>query len=267
MPPTALTDPEFIRFQRFIHAAAGITLSGSKKALVAGRLAKRVAHHGLLSFSGYLDLLSSEAAADEVQTAVDLLTTNETYFFRETKHFDLLRDLAVAARERRRTLRVWSAACSSGEEPYSMAMVLDDALGSGWELLASDISGRMLQRARSGHYPVERTRHIPPPYLKRYCLRGTGEQDGTLLVDRALRERVQFDQINLNEPLPRLSSFDVIFLRNVLIYFSADTKRQVVARLLAQLAPGGVFCVGHSETLNDINDTVQQVAPSVYRKP
>jgi chemotaxis protein methyltransferase CheR len=268
MTPQALTDGEFVRFQRFIHQSAGITLSGSKKALVAGRLAKRVAHHGLQSFSSYLDLLAGSDAAAEVQTAVDLLTTNETYFFREAKHFELLREMAVAARERRGALRVWSAACSSGEEVYSIAMVLDEVLGSGaWEVLGSDISSRVLQRARLGHYLVERTRHIPAHYLKRYCLRGTAEHEGTLLVERSLRQRVQFAQINLNEPLPRLGSFDMIFLRNVMIYFNADTKRQVVARLLAQLAPGGVFCIGHSETLNDISNAVEQIAPSVYRKP
>jgi chemotaxis protein methyltransferase CheR len=271
MTPTTLTDSEFVRFQQFIHAAAGITLSGSKKALVAGRLAKRVAHHGLGSFSSYLELLSGKGAGAEVQIAVDLLTTNETYFFRESKHFDLLRDLAIAARDRRRPMRVWSAACSSGEEVYSIAMVLDEVLGGssgpGWELLGSDISSRVLQRARGGHYPVERTRHIPAHYLKRYCLRGTGDQEGTLLVDRGLRQRVQFEQINLNEPLPRRAGFDMIFLRNVMIYFNADTKRQVVARLLEQLNPGGVFCIGHSETLHDISTAVVQVAPSVYRKP
>jgi chemotaxis protein methyltransferase CheR len=264
----ALTDAEFVRFQRFIHSAAGITLSDAKKALVAGRLSKRLAHHGLHSFGSYLALLSGADAGAELQTAVDLLTTNETYFFREPRHFDLLRELAQAARARRQGLRVWSAACSSGEEVYSIAMVLDDVLGeTGWELLGSDISTRVLQRARSGHYVEERARHIPPGYLKRYCLRGTGEQQGNLLVERRLRQRVRFEQINLNEPLPRLGSFDVIFLRNVMIYFNAETKRQVVARLLAQLASGGTFCIGHSETLNDISDAVVQVVPSIYQKP
>ena len=263
----ALSDHEFARFQRFIHEAAGITLSDSKKALVSGRLAKRVAHHGLPSFGRYMDLLTQTEAGTEVQTAVDLLTTNETYFFRESKHFDLLRQLALSARERRRPLRVWSAACSSGEEVYSIAMVLDDVLGSGWELLGSDISSRVLQRAARGHYPLERTRHIPAAYLKRYCLRGFGEQQGTLLIDRSLRERVRFTQLNLNTALPRIGSFDVIFLRNVMIYFNAETKRQVVARVLAQLAPGGIFCIGHSESLSDISSAVEQIAPSIYRKP
>jgi chemotaxis protein methyltransferase CheR len=266
----AITDKEFSRFQRFIYDAAGITLSASKKALVSGRLAKRVHAHGLDSYGRYLDLLASGESPAEVQTAVDLLTTNETYFFREPKHFEVLRAAAGAARARGQALRVWSAASSSGEEAYSIAMVLADVLGDapGWEVVGTDISARVLERARSGHYPLERTRHIPPAYLKRFCLKGIGPQDGTLLVERALRRRVQFMHANLNERLPQqLGTFDMVFLRNVMIYFNGDTKRQVVARVLSLLKPGGHFLIGHSESLHDINDEVVQVSPAVYRKP
>jgi chemotaxis protein methyltransferase CheR len=263
-----LSDTEFSRFQRFIFDAAGITLSPAKKALVCGRLSKRLQAHQLKSYGDYCDLLDSGGMADEVQTAVDLLTTNETYFFREPKHFELLRTLAVAAAARPQPFRVWSAASSSGEECYSIAMVLADCLGStSWDVVGSDISTRVLQRARAGHYPLERTRHIPPNYLKRFCLRGMGAQDGTLLVDKTLRSRVSFTQVNLNAELPRLGQFDVIFLRNVMIYFNGDTKRQVVSRVLSLLKPGGHFCIGHSESLNDISTAVQQLAPSIYRKP
>ena len=261
-----LSDAEFTRFQRFIHDAAGITLSPAKKALVCGRLSKRLQVHGLQRYGDYLELLDSGRAVEEVQTAIDLLTTNETYFFREPKHFELLRTLATAAAGRAQPFRVWSAASSSGEESYSIAMVLADCLGDrSWEVVGSDISLRVLQRARTGHYPLERTRHIPAHYLKRFCLRGLGEQAGTLLVERRLRERVSFAQVNLNEEQPRLGLFDVIFLRNVMIYFNGDTKREVVARVLTLLRPGGHFCIGHSETLNDISSAVQQLAPSVYR--
>jgi len=263
-----ITDAEFGRFQRFIFDAAGITLSPAKKALVSGRLSKRLAANRLESFGAYFELLSSGRAASEVQTAVDLLTTNETYFFREPKHFDMLRTLATAAAGRAQPFRVWSAASSSGEECYSIAMVLADCLGdSAWNVVGSDISTRVLKRARSGHYPLERTRHIPPAYLKRFCLRGHGEQEGTLLVERALRQRVSFAQVNLNAELPQLGSFDVVFLRNVMIYFNGDTKRQVVARVLGALKPGGHFFIGHSESLNDISTAVEQLAPSIYRKP
>ena len=261
-----LSDIEFGHFQRFIFEAAGITLSSAKKALVSGRLSKRLQARRLVSFTDYLKLLSSGDDAEEVQTAVDLLTTNETYFFREPKHFELLRD--VARKSAGQPLRIWSAASSTGEEAYSMAMVLADTLKhQPWEVVGSDISTRVLQRARIGHYPLERARHIPEPFLKRYCLKGIESQTGTLLVDRAIRQRVAFTQVNLNEHLPNLGTFDVVFLRNVMIYFNGDTKRQVVGRILATLKRGGHFCIGHSETLNDINDTLVQVAPSIYRKP
>jgi chemotaxis protein methyltransferase CheR len=267
MTTLALNDQEFAQFQRFIFDAAGISLSNAKKALVSGRLAKRVQHHQLASYGAYLKLLASGHAPDEVQAAVDLLTTNETYFFREPKHFELLRRLATAA-PRGQPFRVWSAACSTGEEVYSLAMVLEDCLGPGaWEVLGTDISTRVLERARRAHYPLERTRNIPPGYLKRFCLRGMDDQHGTLLIQRPLRERVRFTQVNLNVALPALGSFDVIFLRNVMIYFNARTKREVVGRVVSLLKPGGCFCIGHSETLNDISDALEQIAPSMYRKP
>jgi chemotaxis protein methyltransferase CheR len=263
-----ISDNEFGLFQRFIYDAAGITLSSAKKALVCGRLAKRLQACNLGSYSEYFKLLTSGQNGAEVQTAVDLLTTNETYFFREPKHFELLREAALAARNKAQPFRVWSAASSTGEEAYSIAMVLADTLGdAAWEVTGSDISTRVLQRARQAHYPMERCRQIPQTYLKRFCLRGIDEQQGTLLVDRTLRSRVQFMQVNLNTTLPRLAAFDVIFLRNVMIYFNGDTKRQVVARILEQLKPGGFFCIGHSESLNDITTALIQVAPSIYRKP
>ena len=263
-----ISDNEFGLFQRFIYEAAGITLSSAKKALVCGRLAKRLQACNLRSYSEYFKLLASGQNGAEVQTAVDLLTTNETYFFREPKHFELLREAALAARNKAQPFRVWSAASSTGEEAYSIAMVLADTLGdAAWEVTGSDISTRVLQRARQAHYPMERCRQIPQTYLKRFCLRGIDEQQGTLLVERALRSRVQFMQVNLNTTLPRLAAFDVIFLRNVMIYFNGETKRQVVARILEQLKPGGFFFIGHSESLNDITSALIQVAPSIYRKP
>jgi chemotaxis protein methyltransferase CheR len=267
MPVATITDREFSQFQRFIYDAAGIFMANGKQALVSGRLAKRLAHYQLDSYGDYLRLLESRAQPAELQVAVDLLTTNETYFFREPKHFTLLRDLAQDARDKGKALRVWSAASSSGEEPYSIAMVLADVLGeAAWEVLGTDISTRVLERARTGHYPMERASQMPPAYLKKFCLKGQGSEAGTMLIERSLRQRVQFQHLNLNQPLPKVGSFDVIFLRNVMIYFNLETKRQVVARLLAQLRPGGYFLIGHSETLNDINDTLVAVAPSIYRK-
>jgi chemotaxis protein methyltransferase CheR len=264
---TPITDKELAQFRRFIFEAAGITMSEQKKALVEGRLGKRLTVHGLESFGQYFNLLTSGEHPAEVQVAVDLLTTNETYFFREIKHFEFLRTQALAARARAQPFRVWSAASSSGEEAYSIAMVLADCMESTpWEVLGTDISTQVLQGATRALYTMERARHIPPDYLRRYCLKGSGEHNGKLLIERNLRSRVMFRHVNLNVPLPNMGQFDLVFLRNVMIYFSDDTKREVVARVIATMKPTGFFCVGHSESLNNISDAVESVAPSIYRR-
>jgi chemotaxis protein methyltransferase CheR len=263
-----LSDQEFSQFQAMIYDIAGISMSPAKKPLVSGRLAKRVKQHGLGSYGEYFRLLMQKDRRDELQVAIDLLTTNETYFFREPKHFDFMRQQAPAMRRSGRPFRVWSAASSSGEEPYTIAMVLADVLGGdAWEVVGSDISSRVLDKARQGHYPMTRIEGIPKNYLSRFCLKGTGPQEGTFLVDRSLRSRVSFQQVNLNESLPKLGEFDMIFLRNVMIYFDMDTKRKVVERMLPLLRPGGYFVVSHSESLNGITDALKIVTPSVYRKP
>ena len=172
---TPITDQELALFRRFIFEAAGITMSEQKKALVEGRLGKRLALHGLESFGQYYLLLTSGQHPEEVQAAIDLLTTNETYFFREIKHFEFLRTQALAARSRVQPFRVWSAASSSGEEAYSIAMVLADCMQTTpWDIVGTDISPRVLEGARRALYSMERGRHIPPEFLKRYCRKGTG---------------------------------------------------------------------------------------------
>lgn len=268
MPIAELNDHEFAQFQKLIYQLAGINLSIQKKAMVSGRLAKRLIHHGMVSYGDYFKLLTVNPNSPELQVAVDLLTTNETFFFREPKHFDFLRDQILANRKVGSPFRVWSAACSSGEEPYSIAMVLADHFGnSQWELTASDISSRVLEKARCGHYSMERTDGIPREYLSRYCLKGIGSQENTLLVDEKLRNKISFLQVNLNQPLPSLGSFDVIFLRNVLIYFDQETKRQIVTRMLPLLKADGYFLISHSESLNGVVDTLKPLKPSIYRKP
>lgn len=261
-----LSEAEFEDFQRMIYTVAGIHMPASKRTLVAGRLAKRLNALQLVTYSDYWNYLRGDLT--EKQTAVDLLTTNETYFFREPKHFDFLRETILPARRDQLRFRLWSAACSSGEEAYSAAMTLADELGTkSWEILASDISTQVLVRARNGRYPMARAEKIPSEILKRHCLRGTGEAEGSFLVDSTLRSRVNFSQINLNASLPKVGLFDVIFLRNVMIYFNGETKRQIVSRLRHCLAPGGYFIIGHSETLNGIQGDLVSVMPSVYRAP
>ncbi len=267
MQPT-LSDQEFSQFRHLIYDIAGISLSEAKKPLVSGRLAKRLKHHGVARYADYFRLICERDHAAELQTAVDLLTTNETYFFRESKHFDFLREHIVPEQDGRAPFRVWCGASSSGEEPYTIAMTLAEVLGAKpWEVLASDLSTRVLATARRGQYPMSRAESIPPEYLRKYCLKGVGRHEGTFLIERTLRERVRFEQINLVKPLPRLGEFDVIFLRNVMIYFDAPTKREVVARMLPLLKPGGHFIVSHSESLNGITEALRLVSPSIYRKP
>ncbi|AFL75940.1 CheR family methyltransferase [Thiocystis violascens] len=265
MHTSSLSDLEFAHFRKFIHGIAGIHLGPAKKTLVAGRLAKRLRFHGLASFGDYYRLLSADP--DERQIAVDLLTTNETYFFREPRHFELLRERLLPKHPPGQMFRVWSAACSSGEEVYTLAMVLADALGEApWEVLGSDLSTRVLEQADSGLYSLERTAGLSGDHLRRYCLKGIGSQEGRFVVSSLLRAQVRFAQINLTEPLPAIGMFDAIFLRNVMIYFQPETKRQVVERLLTRLRPGGWLFVGHSESLHGLANGLEGVAPSVYRK-
>jgi len=269
MPDTSsLDDREFGQFQSWLYRAAGINLSQAKKALVAGRLFKRLKQYELESYGEYFKLIMTDQHKGELQVALDLLTTNETYFFREPKHFDFLRQQVLPKVAPGKLFRVWSAASSSGEEPYSLAMTLAESLGTTpWEVIGSDISTQVLARARTGHYPMERAGTLPMPLLTKYCLKGIGRQEGTFLVDKALRNRVNFVQVNLNESLPDLGEFEVIFLRNVMIYFDQKTKSQVDSRLLPRLKPGGFFIISHSESLHGVNDTLKLVAPSIYRKP
>jgi chemotaxis protein methyltransferase CheR len=267
METITITDQEFAQFQAFVYQVAGIRLSTGKKPLVAGRLLKRLKHYHLTRYGDYFRLMMRTDHHAELQMALDLLTTNETSFFREPAHFDFLRQHVVPNHRPGRALRVWSGACSSGEEPYSIAMVLADCLGeSPWEILASDISTRVVAQARSAQYAIERAHQMPQHYLVHYCLKGIGSQAGTFRIEKKLRHRVRFLVMNLNTTLPQIGEFDVVFLRNVMIYFDTQTKQQVVDRILTVLRPGGYFIIGHSESLQAITEKVHMVQPSVYRK-
>ncbi len=264
----SLNEREFGLFRDWLYRAAGISLADHKRTLVASRLLRRVQQLGAASYGEYFRALMEGEPAGELQAALDLLTTNETYFFREPKHFDYLRQEVLPRRAGGAAFRVWSAASSSGEEAYTIAMVLAETLGFGapWEILGSDISSRVLEAARRACYGRARATGIPGEYLAKYCLKGIGRQSGTLLIDRPLRERVSFRSINLNAALPEIGVFDVVFLRNVMIYFDLDTKRQVVARILPHLRPGGYLMLSHSENLHGVSNAVETVAPSIFRR-
>lgn len=265
-----INDTEFKRLSRLLYDIAGITLTDAKKMLLTGRLSKRLSALGMGTYTQYFKYVTDSAHTDELQFMVDLLTTNETYFFRESQHFDFLKQIVPPAIRQGQTFRVWSAAASIGAEAYTIAMILADKLGEGgaWEILGTDISNSVLEQARRGHYRMTEADKIPAAYLKKYCLKGRGEQEGTFLIDRKIRQHVSFEQLNLNvEKMKKVGDFDVIFLRNVLIYFDIQTKQRVVANLIPCMKNGGYFIVGHSETLNGITDDLAQVKPTVYRRP
>jgi len=265
-PAYSLSDTEFACFRSLVLQETGISLSEQKKALVVGRLSSRLRNRKIGTFSEYYKILQDPAEGDELQAAIDLITTNETSFFRESEHFQVLRDYLKSLRPVPFPFRIWSAASSSGEEAYTIAMVLSDALASAdWQVVGTDISTRVLERARRGVYPMERATSIPQEFLRRFCLKGQGRHEGMFMMNRQLRDRVSFHQANLCKPLPRLGPFDVAFLRNVLIYFDSAQKRQVVEGVMGQLKPKGLLLVGHSESLTGISEGLAQVRPTVYR--
>lgn len=270
LPPllTKLSGKEFTAFQTLIFQMTGISLSQAKKDLLVGRLARRVQALGCKSFAEYFDYLMKRKNAGELQAMINLVTTNETYFFREPRHFDFLQQCAAQRpRQNRDGFRVWSAAASSGEEAYTAAMVLAETLGQRpWEVVGTDISTKVLATAQGGHYPLTRTEGIPLSLLRKYCRKGIREQDGTLLVTKELRQRVQFLHCNLLAPASVTGQFDVILIRNLLIYFNLETKKKVIANLLPFLREDGYLIVGHSESLKGVTQALVQHLPSIYRR-
>lgn len=265
LPALAITDAEFAQFQAMLRDITGIHLTEFKKTLLVARLSSRLRARQVRTFTEYYRLIRSPQEGQELQVAINHLTTNETFFFREPEHFQILKDFIASLRPLPSPFRVWSAASSSGEEAYSIAMVLADVLGGGrWEVVGSDISTRVLDRARAGLYPLERNGGIPKDYLHRFCLKGQGAHEGMLMIEKHLRDRVRFEHVNLNAAIPDLGRFDVIFLRNILIYFQNDQKRKVVEALLPRLQRHGLLIVGHSENLMGITDRVRAVRPTVY---
>jgi chemotaxis protein methyltransferase CheR len=262
-----LSTTSFDAVTDFFHQVSGIRLTPAKRPLVMGRLQKLASARGAPNLDDYIEHLMTGSDPDEMVRVVDSLTTNETYFFREPQHFDVLADLVRQRTARREPFRVWSAASSSGEEAYSIAMLLADHLGlQGWEVIGTDLSTAVVARAQRALYPLERAQHMPPAYLKRWCRKGLGNYAGQLLVCQELRERVHFQCANLTQPLPELGLFDVIFLRNVLIYFDNPGKSDIVLRVLKQLRPGGLLFSGHAESLTQLGLPLRTITSAVYAR-
>jgi chemotaxis protein methyltransferase CheR len=264
-----LRDDTFQALSTLMYQAIGLHFTDSKKPLIASRLASRIQKLGLGGFEDYVGLISGNDDGGEFQMAVDLLTTNETYFFREPAHFDLIAQ--EVTRTQPASLAVWSAASSFGDEAYSIAMLLSELqqqgrLGNSWAILGTDISDRVLRSAVAAVYPEDRLRHVTPERLRRHCLRGDGASEGLVQIHPRLRERVRFGQLNLCLPIEDIGPFDVVLLRNVLIYFDAATKAAVVDRVLTQLRPGGLFFIGTAEGRVACNTALQAIGPGAFRK-
>jgi len=273
-----LTDREFKLFQSLIHKEAGIYLSEVKKALLVGRLSRRIRELGLDSFEAYYRHVVEGQNPTERVELINNICTHETQFFREPRQFEFLEQTLAPqwraeaeAGTRPKQIRAWSAACSSGEEPVSMAMSLlyHFPASAGWsvEVLATDISTRVLDKARAATWPIERAGQIPPAYLKRFMLRGTGEQQTKMRAGPEIRSVVRFQQLNLQADSYAVGDgFDLIFCRNVLIYFNAASKEHVVSRLLGRLGESGLLFLGHAESLTGMRDQPRAVIPTVYSR-
>lgn len=265
-PVLQLTDTCFEVLRRLFEKESGILLHPDKKPLLVSRLQKRLEARGLSCFEDYALLLRSSNKIDERQAMVDALTTHETYFFREANQFQHFA-LSALPRLRGHRLRVWSAASSTGEEAYSIAMLLADSLGwQGWSLYGSDLSMRVVWHASRGLYPLQRLEFMPEGFLRKYCLQGQGDFAGYLLIKRELREQASFFCHNLLNQGAELGLFDVIFLRNVLIYFDVSRRLRIVDNAIARLRPGGYLYLGQSESLNETPARMELIGNAIYRR-
>jgi chemotaxis protein methyltransferase CheR len=261
-----ISDRAFSTVAEAFHKVSGIRLEASKRQMVIGRLQRLAGERGLNNLDDYVDQVVVGGDERELVRVIDRLTTNETYFFREPAHFEHLSRI-VEQRVKGAPFRVWSAASSSGEEAYSIAMLLADRIGpSGWEVVGTDLSTTVVSAAQRALYPMDRAKDTPQPYLKKYCLKGQGPYEGKLLIDKALRKHVHFLQANLTQTLPDIGLFDVVFLRNVLIYFDPPAKLDIVKRVTPFIKHGGHLFTGHSESLSQIPSGLVHKQPAVYAR-
>ncbi|MDH5298424.1 MAG: protein-glutamate O-methyltransferase CheR [Desulfobulbaceae bacterium] len=270
-----LTDAQFEKFSALIYAKCGIHLKAEKMELLNARLGKRLRATGIDSFKAYYDFVTNDSTGVELVQLIDSVSTNFTSFFRESAHFDFMTSTVLPAyfaegRGRGQPLTLWSAACSSGEEPYTLAMVMEEFVaghpGMQYRIKATDISTKVLSQAHGGVYPEDRVSKVPPPFLKRYFQKGIGKSAGQVRVKEELRRKVLFERFNLMDDLPCQESLDIIFCRNVMIYFNASTQQTLVDKFFRCLAPGGHLFIGHSESLTSIKHNFKQVASTAYRK-
>jgi chemotaxis protein methyltransferase CheR len=265
-------DPKVFRgFKELAYQHAGIALRENKEVLVSARIAKRVRILGLDGDSQYLDYLMNDKTGAELLCFIDVISTNFTSFFREADHFETLEEeLAERVLSGTKRIRVWCAAAATGEEPYTLGMTLSEALDGkvdDWRLLATDISLRALEVARQGSYESTRLEEVPKALRLKYFHKDRERPDGTLRASQALRDKVTFKRLNLaTPPFPLNGGLDVVFCRNVMIYFDLTVRQRLITEVERLLRPGGMLIIAHSETLSGIVTGLKVQRPSVYRK-
>lgn len=271
---STLTDSEFKFICQFVYQSTGIVLNDSKREMVYRRLTRIVRERKLASFSQYCDLLRDHSE-QETPYFINAITTNLTSFFREKHHFDYLLmhefPQLILKNANNKRIRVWSSACSTGEEPYSISMMLHQALKaylSSWDMkiLATDIDSEVLAKAKSGVYFHDRIGDIPEALKETYFHRGIGQNDDKVKVDKAIQQLITFKQLNLLHQWPMSGPFDVIFCRNVIIYFDKQTQLELFERYYEMLASGGLLILGHSENLGTFQKYFDKVGRTIFRK-
>ena len=273
-----LSPESFARLAQYITAELGIKMPDSKLMMVHSRLLRRVRELGLNSVEEYADYFFASSHAQEREQFINTITTNKTDFFREPLHFDFLTRVAIPSIARGRAgsagwaLKVWSAGCSSGEEPYTLAMVLAEHSllqpAFNYAILGTDISTRVLEQAREGIYPRTQVAPVPAEFLRKYVWRSRDTSDGLVRIVPELRRKITFHSLNfMDEDYQIRDAFDVVFFRNVMIYFDRPTQEAVINKICRNLIPGGYLFVGHSESLAGLDVSVKLVKTSVYRKP
>lgn len=264
--PRPLTAHEFEQLRELARREFGLDLKEGKQALVAARLGKKLRELGFRTFREYHAHVVGDASGEALIGLIDALTTNYTSFLREPEHFDFLRRTIFTSGACGQ-IRIWSAACATGEEPYSIAVAaLEEGAAERVWILATDISRRALETAQRGVYPAERFEKFPPGRLKRFLLKGEGRWEGWYRFKPEVRALVEFRRLNLMEPFTQLPRFHTIFCRNVMMYFDKATQQDLVRRLTERLEPEGYLLTGHSESLLGRHAGLEYVRPAVYRR-
>lgn len=259
-----IDEQTFNNFSTMIFNEVGITLSDTKQSLMESRFYKRIMHYQLNSFEEYYEICMNDDR--EKIEMLNLITTNETYFFRESSHFDFLKKYLLAY-EGNRKLRIWSAASSVGAEAYSIAMLCDSLLASNmWEVLGSDINSHVVKKARMGLYPLTWSDKISVEFRHKYCLKGKGKYEGEFLINRQLAKNVRFQTNNLLKVNSDFGHFDLVYLRNVLIYFNIETRKQVIKNIIENMRVGSLLIISQTENLNTLElNELEQIEPSIYK--